>query len=74
MVTAVHDSDLSPKHVDAYLFVSCTIMSRTDEVKNKKKISFTNDGMVMHGPPLPVNACLSGHTGCGPVDVGRAVR
>ena len=58
MVTAVHVSDLSPKHVDAYLFVSNTIMSMTDEVKNKKKISFTNDGMVMRGPPLPVNACV----------------
>ena len=58
MVTAVHDSDPSPKHVDAYLFVSCTIMSRMDEVKNKKKISFTNDGMVMHGPLLPMNACV----------------
>ena len=52
---AVYDADLSPKHVD--LFVTCTIMSMTNEVKNKKKIFFTNDGMVMRGPLLPVNAC-----------------
>ena len=57
MVTAVHVSDLSPKHADAYLFVSSTIISITVEVKNKKKISFATLGMVNRGPPCPVNGC-----------------
>ena len=51
-------------HVVAYLFVSTTIISIIVDVKNRKKISLMEAGMVMRGPPSTVHGTVwtGGHS------------
>ena len=48
----------SPLHSCAYLLLSVTMCSRTEDVKNKKKISLTTVGMSTRGPVGRVNGCI----------------